>query len=167
MVTNIVEFLIAAMSGMPKEAIVFIVSMIPVVELRGGLICSSLLGLPMFRGVFFCLIGNMIPVPFILLFVTPIFNWLKKTKLFRPMVEYLETKSMGKSETIQKYEFLGLILFVGVPLPGTGAWTGSLIASLLDVKFRKALPAVYIGLVMATVIMCIITYGLPALVGML
>jgi uncharacterized membrane protein len=79
-------------------------------------------------------------------------------------VEKLEEKSMGKSEKIQKYQFWGLVLFVGIPLPGTGAWTGSLIASLLDIKPKKALPAVYIGLLLATTIMCIITYGIPALV---
>ncbi len=155
------------MSGLPKELIVFVVSMIPIVELRGGLICASILGMPMFRGVWFCLLGNMIPVPFILLFITPVFAWLKKTKLFRPLVEKLEARSMGKSDTIRKYEFLGLVLFVGIPLPGTGAWTGSLIAAMLDVKFRKALPAVYIGLLVATVIMCVVSYGIPALIGML
>lgn len=155
------------MSGLPKELIVFVVSMIPIVELRGGLICASILGMPMLRGVWFCLLGNMIPVPFILLFITPVFAWLKKTKLFRPLVEKLEARSMGKSDTIRKYEFLGLVLFVGIPLPGTGAWTGSLIAAMLDVKFRKALPAVYVGLLVATVIMCVVSYGIPALIGML
>lgn len=167
MASTIINFFMTTMAGLPKELIVFVVSMIPIVELRGGLICASALGLPMFRGILFCLLGNMIPVPFILLFITPIFAWLKKTSLFRPLVEKLETRSMGKSDTIRKYEFLGLILFVGIPLPGTGAWTGSLIAALLDVRFRKALPAVYIGLLVATVIMCVISYGIPALIGMI
>ena len=167
MASTIINFFMTTMAGLPKELIVFVVSMIPIVELRGGLICASALGLPMFRGIMFCLLGNMIPVPFILLFITPIFAWLKKTRWFRPLVEKLETRSMGKSDTIRKYEFLGLILFVGIPLPGTGAWTGSLIAALLDVRFRKALPAVYIGLLVATVIMCVISYGIPALIGMI
>ncbi|MDD6211877.1 MAG: small multi-drug export protein [Clostridiales bacterium] len=166
MAASIIHWFINIMTGLPKELIVFVVSMVPIVELRGGIICSSLLGLDLFRGILCCLAGNMIPVPFILLFITPIFTWLKKTRLFRPMVEKLERKSMGKSETIQKYEFLGLVLFVGIPLPGTGAWTGSLIAALLGVKFKKALPAIYLGLVMATVIMCVISYGIPALLSM-
>ena len=80
--------------------------------------------------------------------------------MFRPMVEKLESKAMGKSEKIEKYQFWGLVLFVGIPLPGTGAWTGSLIASLLGVRFRKAFPAVLLGIVMATVIMSVMSYGL-------
>ena len=153
------------MAGLPDELIVFVVSMVPIVELRGGIVCASLLGLPVWRGVLFCLLGNAIPVPFILLFITPIFQWLKTTKLFRPMVERLEARSMGKSEQIQRMEFWGLALFVGIPLPGTGAWTGSLIAALLGIKFRKALPAVYLGLLIATVIMCLLSYFLPWLVA--
>ena len=128
-----------------KEMIVFIISMVPILELRGSA-------------------GNIIPVPFILAFITPIFNWMKKTRWLKPKIEKLEAKSMGKSEQIQKYEFIGLMLFVGIPLPGTGAWTGSLIASLLDIKFKKALPAVILGIFMATIIMCIITYFIPWLV---
>ena len=93
------------------------------------------------------------------------FSWLKKTDLFRPVVERLEEKSLGKSEQIQKYEFWGLLLFVGIPLPGTGAWTGSLIAALLDIKFRKALPAVYLGLVLAVTIMCVVSYFIPWLIA--
>ena len=165
MANNIIQWFMDAMQGLPPELIVFVVSMIPIVELRGGIICASLLKLPLWRGVFFCLLGNALPVPFILLFITPIFAWLKKTSLFRPMVEGLEKRSMGKSEQIQKMEFWGLTLFVGVPLPGTGAWTGSLIASLLGIRFKKALPAVYLGLIMATVIMCLISYFIPWLVS--
>ena len=155
----------SVMAGLPDELIVFVVSMVPIVELRGGIVCASLLGLPVWRGVLFCLLGNAIPVPIILLFITPIFQWLKTTKLFRPMVEWLEARSMGKSEQIQRMEFWGLTLFVGIPLPGTGAWTGSLIAALLGIKFRKALPAVYLGLLIATVIMCLLSYYLPWLVA--
>lgn len=143
-----------------KEALVFIISMIPILELRGGLLVAGpLLGVPMAKAIPLCIIGNIIPVPFILLLITPIFAWMKGTKLFRPMVQKLEAKAMSKSEKIEKYEFWGLVLFVGIPLPGTGAWTGSLIASLLGIKFKKAFPAVIIGILMATVIMCILSYG--------
>ena len=165
MANTIINWFMAVMAGLPDELIVFVVSMVPIVELRGGIVCASLLGLPVWRGVLFCLLGNAIPVPFILLFITPIFQWLKTTKLFRPMVEWLEARSMGKSEQIQRMEFWGLTLFVGIPLPGTGAWTGSLIAALLGIKFRKALPAVYLGLLIATVIMCLLSYYLPWLVA--
>lgn len=143
-----------------REMIVFVISMVPILELRGGLLAASVLNIDIVRAIWFCVIGNIIPVPFILLLITPIFNWLKQTRTFRPMVEKLENRAMGKSEQIEKYEFWGLVLFVGIPLPGTGAWTGSLIASLLGVKFKKAFPAVLLGIVMATVIMSIVSYGL-------
>lgn len=143
-----------------KEMIVFIISMVPILELRGGLLASSVLNIPIVKAIWICVIGNIIPVPFILLLITQVFNWMKKWKIFRPMVEKLENKAMGKSEQIEKYEFWGLVLFVGIPLPGTGAWTGSLIAALLGVKFRKAFPAVMLGIVLATIIMSIVSYGL-------
>ena len=88
-----------------------------------------------------------------------IFKWLKKTKLFRGFIIKLENRAMGKSDQIKRYEFLGLLLFVGVPLPGTGAWTGSLIASLLEVDIKKSSIAIFCGLIMATVIMCVVSYG--------
>ena len=147
-----------------EELIVFVISMMPILELRGGLIASALFKIPMVKAIIICVIGNLIPIPFILAFITPIFNWLKKTKWIKPKLERLEEKSMGKSETIQKYEFIGLMLFVGIPLPGTGAWTGALIASLLNIKFKKAFPAVIFGIFMATVIMCIISYFIPWLI---
>ena len=153
------------LTGMPNWLIVGIVSMVPLIELRGGLIAAALLGMPLWEGILFCLIGNIIPVPFILLFITPIFNWLKRTKLFRPLVEKIEARSMGKSDKIKKAEFWGLVLFVGIPLPGTGAWTGSLIACLLNIDKKKAFCAVIIGLLLATTIMCIFTYGIPAIVA--
>lgn len=143
-----------------KELIVFVISMVPILELRGGLLAASVLQIPIVKAITLCVIGNIIPVPFILLLITPIFNWLKQTKTFRPFVEKLENRAMGRSEQIEKYEFWGLVLFVGIPLPGTGAWTGSLIASLLGVKFKKAFPAIIVGIILATVIMSILSYGL-------
>jgi len=162
MVESLVNLFTSNLSGfLPKEIVVLIISMVPILELRGGLIAASVLGIDMFRAIGYCFVGNIIPVPFILLFITPIFSWMKKTKLFRPTVEKLEKKSMSKSDKIKKYEFLGLMLFVGIPLPGTGAWTGALIASLLGIKFKKAFWAIFFGLIIATVIMCIISYGIP------
>lgn len=134
--------------------------MIPILELRGGLIVGSLLHVPMWEAIPVCIVGNIIPVPFILLLITKIFALLRKTKLFRPIVDKLENRAMSKSDTIARYEFWGLMLFVGIPLPGTGAWTGSLIAALLGIRNRKAVPAILLGLVMATVIICVIFYGI-------
>ena len=143
-----------------KEIIVFIISLVPILELRGGLIAAgpAILDVPMWEAIPICIIGNIIPVPFILLLITKIFDWLKNTKTFRPMVEKLEKKAMSKSANIEKYEFWGLVIFVGIPLPGTGAWTGSLIAALLGVRFRKAFPAVVLGVLLAAFIMTVVSY---------
>ena len=152
------------LKGLPDWLIVFIVSMVPLIELRGGMVAAALLKMSLGRGILFSMLGNLFVVPLILLFILPIFDLLRKTKLFRPLVEKLEARSLEKSEKIQKYKFWGLVLFVGIPLPGTGAWSGGLIAALLDMKIRQALPAICLGLVMAETIMCLITYGIPALI---
>ena len=164
MTDSLIHWFTENLSFMPKELIIFIISMVPILELRGGLIAAALLKISMFKAIGVCILGNIIPITFILLFITPIFEWMKKTKLFRPLVEKIENKSMSKSAKIQKYELLGLLLFVGIPLPGTGAWTGALIASLLGIKIKKAVPAILVGLVLATIIMCTLSYGIPWLI---
>lgn len=143
-----------------KEAVVFIVSMIPILELRGGLLVSPLLGVPITTAIPLCIVGNIIPIPFILLFIKQIFKWMKKAPFFKKIIDKLENRAMGKSDSIKRYEFWGLALFVGIPLPGTGAWTGSLIAALLEIDFKKAIVAELVGIAMATVIMSIVGYGL-------
>ena len=159
---TLMSAVIGALSGKAsREVIVFIISMIPILELRGALLVAGpVLGVPVAKAIPLCVLGNIIPVPFILLLITPIFTWLKGPKTFKPMVHRLEARAMSKSDQIEKYEFWGLVLFVGIPLPGTGAWTGSLIAALLGMKFKKAFPAVVIGICMATVIMWFISYVL-------
>lgn len=149
-----------------REIVVFIISMIPILELRGGLIVSKLLQVPITTAIPICIVGNIIPIPFILLFIRQVFKLLKKIKLFRGIIEKLEKRAMSKSDNIKRYEFWGLVLFVGIPLPGTGAWTGSLIAALLEVDFKKAILAELLGIAIATVIMSFLSYGLlGALVG--
>ncbi len=162
MTETLVQSVIDALSGsMGKEAIVFIISMIPILELRGALLVAGpILGVPVSTAIPLCIIGNILPVPFILLLITPIFNWMKGTRKLKPLVDKLEARAMSKSDKIEKYEFWGLVLFVGIPLPGTGAWTGSLIAALLGVRFRKAFPAVVLGILIATVIMWFVSYVL-------
>lgn len=142
------------------EMVIFIISMIPILELRGGLLAASLLKIPAATAIPICILGNIIPIPFILLFIRKIFKLLKKTKVFRGLIEKLENRAMGKSDQIKRYEFWGLLLFVGIPLPGTGAWTGSLIASLLEIDIKKSSLAILGGLIMATVIMYVVSYGL-------
>lgn len=146
-----------------KEAVVFVISMIPILELRGGLLVAKVIGVPLLTAIPLCIVGNIIPIPFILLFIRQIFKWLKKVPLFEPVITKLEKRAMGKSDSIKRYEFWGLALFVGIPLPGTGAWTGSLIAALLDIDFKKAIVAELVGIAMATVIMSIVSYGLLGL----
>ena len=140
------------------EAVVFIISMIPILDLRGGLLAASLLKIEAVRAIPICIIGNMIPIPFILLFIRQIFKWMKKTKMFYGLIDKLEKRAMGKSDKIKKYEFWGLLLFVGIPLPGTGAWTGALIASLLEIDIKKSSLAILGGIFMASVIMYVFSY---------
>lgn len=157
----LVQWFTTNLSGvLSKELIAFVVSMVPILELRGGLLAASWMHIDMIRAIVICIIGNIIPIPFILLLITKIFNKLKQTRTFRPMVEKLENKALGKKDQIEKYEFWGLVLFVGIPLPGTGAWTGALIASLLGIRFRKAFPAIILGILLATCIMTIVSYGI-------
>ena len=149
-----------------EKAVVFLISMMPLLELRGGLLASSLLKVSAVQAIPICIIGNIIPIPFILLFIKQIFKWMKKIKIFRGLIERLENRAMSKSDSIKKYEFWGLVLFVGIPLPGTGAWTGSLIAALLEIDFKKAVLAELLGIMIATIIMSIVSYGLlGALIG--
>ena len=145
-----------------KELILFIISMVPILELRGGLLAAgpAFLNIPMWRAIPVGIIGNLLPITFILLLITKIFDWMKGTKRLKPVVEKLEKKAMSQSANIEKYEFWGLVAFVGIPLPGTGAWTGALIAALLGIRFRKAFPAIVIGVCLAACIMTIISYGI-------
>ena len=142
------------------EGAVFLISMIPLLEIRGGLLAASLLKISAAKAIPLCIVGNIIPIPFILLFIKQIFKVLKKTKIFRGLIIKLEDRAMRKSDQVKKYEFWGLMLFVGIPLPGTGAWTGSLIASLLEIDIKKSSLAILCGIIMATVIMYIVSYGL-------
>lgn len=141
-----------------EQAVVFLISMLPILELRGGLLAASLLKVPPVEAIPICVVGNIIPIPFILLFIKQIFKWLKNVRIFRPIIMKLEEKAMGKSDQIQKYEFWGLVAFVGIPLPGTGAWTGALIASLLGIDIKRSSGAILSGIALATVIMYIFSY---------
>ena len=143
-----------------EQAVVFIISLMPLLELRGGLLAGSLLKVPVAQAIPLSIIGNILPIPFILLFIRQIFKWMKKIKIFCGLVGRLEAKAMGKSDRIRKYEFWGLMCFVGIPLPGTGAWTGALIASLLGIDIKKSSLAILCGIAMATVIMYFVSYVL-------
>ena len=139
----------------------------PILELRGGIIASAIMQVPIVKAIIICVLGNILPIPFILLLITKIFDKLKQTKFLKPKIEKLENKALSKSDNIKKYEFWGLVLFVGIPLPGTGAWTGSLIAALLGVELKKSIPAILLGIALATVIMCTVSYLIPYLISVM
>ncbi len=144
---------------LPPQLAVTIVSMLPLIELRGGILLARMLQLPLYQAVLFSVIGNIIPIPFILVFIREIFAWLRPTRLFGKLIRSIEERALSKSDNIKKAEFWGLVFFVGIPLPGTGGWTGSLIASLLEVDIQKASLAILTGIAMATTIMSLIAYG--------
>ncbi len=145
---------------MPPQLAVMLVSMLPIVELRGGIPLARILELPLFQAIFFSVLGNIIPIPFILLFIRKIFDWLRPTKHIGGLIKRLEKRAMNKSDSIANAEFWGLAVFVGVPLPGTGGWTGALIAALLEIDVKKASLAILLGIAMAATIMSLISYGI-------
>ena len=153
------------MGGMPPQLAVFLVSILPIVELRGGIILAFMLKLPLMQALVFSLMGNILPIPFILLFIDKIFDWLRPTKHFGKLVQKLEARAMKRSSGVAQAEFWGLTIFVGIPLPGTGGWTGALIASLLKVNIKKAILAILLGIAMAATIMSLITYGVIGHIG--
>lgn len=150
----------------PNELIIFVISMIPILELRGGMIAASLLKVELLPAFFICYIGNIIPIPFILLFIRKIFQFLRDKKGFSKIIEKLEVRSMRKSEKVQRWRDWGLLVFVAVPLPGTGGWTGALIAALMDMRIKKSFPIIAAGVLIAGVIMAVLTYGIPTLLGL-
>ena len=160
MVENLVSFFIDLFSGLNKNLVLLLISCMPIIELRGGLIAAFLLKINLLTGFIICFIGNLLPIPFILYFITPLFNKLKKTKYLNKLVTKLENKANNKKDKIEKSEFFGLIFFVGIPLPGTGAWTGALIASMINMNKKKAFLAITLGVLLAGIIMSIFSYGL-------
>lgn len=157
---SLIESLIKIFGTLGKELVVFIISLLPILELRGGLIAASLLKLPFFKGYIISIIGNILPIPIVLLFLDKIFTLLKKFKLTSKIVIKLENKILSKKKQIDKYGYLGLLLFVGIPLPGTGAWTGSALAVLLHLDKKKSFIYIILGIIMASIIMSIFSYGI-------
>lgn len=155
-VQSIVEFLRYRVS---KELVVFIISMIPILELRGSLIAAGFLKMRFFSTYILAVIGNMLPIPFILIFIDKIFMWLKKTPMKRLVIK-LENRAASKSDIIEKYGKFGLFLFVAIPIPGTGAWTGSLAAVMLRMKFKDAILPIFLGVLTAGLVMSLISFGI-------
>ena len=153
----ITQWLNGSLSG--EFCFTVLVSMLPVVELRGGIPFGVTAGLPVWAAFIAAVIGNLIPVPFIIVYIRRIFQWMRRRMpRLNGMVDKLERKAHLKGRKVQKYQYLGLWLFVAVPLPGTGAWTGSLAAAFLGMRLKKAMPAVVLGVLTAGCIMLGLTH---------
>jgi len=157
------EWITSYFAGLNHELAVFLVSMLPIVELRGAIPFGVGLGMDWRSVYIISVIGNLLPVPFIILFFRPIINYLKKTRLLGKLATKLHERSLKKSESVTKYKVFGLFLFVAIPLPGTGAWTGSAIAALLDMRLKYAIPAILLGVLCAGILMMGISYGFGTL----
>ena len=143
-----------------KFLLTLAMAMVPVIELRGAIPVGLAAGLPVWLAFVAAVVGNMIPVPFIVLFVRKIFAWLRRQSAWlENKVTWLENRAHNKAQLIYKYELLGLLILVAIPLPGTGAWTGALVAAMLDMQLKRALPAIFIGVLIAAFIVTTITYG--------
>lgn len=158
LVNSFVEFLEA--NNIPTQLIPFLVSLFPVLELRGGMIAARALNIEFIQAFIVCYLGNMIPIPFILLFIRKIFALMRKISFFGKIVDKLEKRAEKKKDTMVKYKEWGLLLFVAIPAPGTGGWTGALIAALMDLRMKKCLPIIALGVFIAGLIMSLITYGI-------
>ena len=137
----------------------FTTAMVPVLELRGAIPVGVAAGLSPAVACVVSILGNMVPVPFILLLIRRIFDWLRGTRLFGPRIDWLERRAHLKGRIVKKYRTIGLIILVAIPLPGTGAWTGALVADVLDLRLRTALPAIALGVLIAGIITTTVTCG--------
>ena len=151
-------------TGLGRAVITFVVSLLPIVELRGAIPIGVGLGLHPVAAMFISIVGNMVPVPFIILFIRRVFEWMRgKSPKLASVVEKMEAKAYAKRELIRKWELLGLFVLVAVPLPGTGAWTGALVAAIFDIRLRSAIPTILAGVVVAGFIITGITVGFASI----
>ena len=148
-----------------KELTVLFTASLPIIELRGAIPVGISLGLSPLHATIISFIGSMIPVPFILFTIRPIFNYLKETRTFKKLIHSLTDKSLNKSGKIQKYGAWGLFIFVAIPLPGTGVWSGSLAAALLDMRFKWAFPAIFFGNLVAGILIMLLSNGVVSVFG--
>ena len=151
--------------GLGPQLVTFIISMLPVFELRGAIPVGVCLGLPVWKAAAISLVGNMLPTPFIIEFVRVVFNWIRAhVRWLAGFVDRMEAKAEKNREKIMRGVFWGLLVFVAIPLPGTGAWTGAAIAALLDIRMSRALPAILVGVLIAGILVSLATAGVIQLV---
>ena len=161
MVEQLVEFF----RGIPDWISLIAISVLPIIELRGGIIAAKLMGVAFLRAFPICIIGNILPIPFVLLLLDKIFALLRKFKFTSKFMAFLDRKVEKNRDKVERYGWLGLLLFVGIPLPGTGAWTGALIANALKMPIKKSLPTIFLGVICAAIVMSVISYFIPGLFG--
>ncbi len=141
-----------------------LVSMVPVLELRAGIPFGVALGLPHWAAYLMAVVGNMIPLPFIVVYIRRILQWMRRRiPQFNRLVDWLEQKAHLKGDKVTRYKYLGLMIFVAIPLPGTGGWTGALVAAFLDMPLRKAMPSIFLGVLIAGFLVSGITFGFTSI----
>ena len=139
--------------------------MVPVIELRGGIPAGVAAGLPVFWAALVSIIGNMIPVPFVLFFIRKLLVWMEqKSSMLGKFAKMLRDKADANKEKVLKYEFWGLVALVAIPIPGTGAWTGALVAASLDMQLKRAVPAILLGVLIAGILVSMVTAGVVAVI---
>lgn len=159
------NFLADLLGLLSNEFKVMFTAAIPIIEVKGAIPVGIALGMSPLHASFLAFLGSIIPVPIILFSIRPIFNYLKNTKTFKKMINELIHNSMNKSGNVKKYGYWGLFIFVAIPLPGTGVWTGSLIAALLDLRFKLAFPTIVIGNLIASMLIMMLSFGVVNLFG--
>ena len=160
-----VEAIEAYLAGLNHELAVFLISLLPIVELRGAIPFGVALGVDWRLVYFLSVIGNIIPAPFIILFFRPIIEYLENTKLFGALASKIKNRANSKIKSVNKYKMLGLFLFVAIPLPGTGAWTGAAVAALMKMRLKHSLPAIAAGVLTAGILMMGISFGFGELIS--
>ncbi len=144
--------------------VTFLMAMVPVVELRGAIPYGVIAGLSVPEAFILAILGNLAPIPFLVVFTRKVFEWLRtKSEGLDRLVRRLEAKADKNKEIVEKYEFFGLMLLVAIPLPGTGAWTGALVAAMMNMRLKRAMPAITVGVIVAGIIVTTLTYGAGAL----
>lgn len=146
-------------SSISSEFALFMISLIPLIEERGALIFAAAIKFPWYKALPICIVANLLPVPFLLIFGMRIIKWLKTTRTFGSFFTRYEEKLNSKADAVKKYGFFALTMFVGIPVPGTGAWSGSLVATILNFDFKKALLSITLGVIMAGIIITLASYG--------
>ena len=147
-----------------KVLMTMLLSMVPVLELRGAIPIGVANGLNFWVAIGVSIIGNLLPVPFIILFIRKVFTWLRRlSRKLDGLVTRLEQRAKKKSDVVLRYAFWGLVVLVAIPLPGTGAWTGALVAAMLDMRLKRAFPAIALGVLIAGTIVAFVTYGAGAI----